>query len=73
MYEPTQHGECPNCGCVTDADGVHNGIGYVYPPLHCSNCGWSETCGLWGSDNCDSKCTEYQYCCANDTINMEDK
>jgi len=53
---------CPNCGGVAEAEGVHNGIGYVYPPLYCPNCGWSEKCSLWDTERCTSDCTQYGYC-----------
>lgn len=54
--------ECPNCGCLAEADGIHNGIGYIYPPLHCDNCGWSEHCYLGGTENCTKQCTEWHNC-----------
>lgn len=62
MYESVIYGDCPNCMQKAEAEGVHNGIGYVYPPLYCTNCGWSEHCGLWGTENCDKLCTEYEKC-----------
>lgn len=35
--------ECPMCkGTNTWRDNVDNGIGYVYGPWHCSDCGWNE-------------------------------
>lgn len=53
---------CPNCNSEVEIDGVDIGIGYIYPPLHCENCGWSEKCDLFGTNNCTEICTEYEHC-----------
>ena len=53
---------CPNCGKEAEAEGVHNGIGYVYPPLVCPHCGWTERCALWETERCSNICTHYGYC-----------
>lgn len=37
---------CSNCNEEMIAEGVHIEIGYIYPPFHCDNCGWSEKCDL---------------------------
>lgn len=60
--EPVKYEKCPNCGEQAQSDGVNNGVGYVYPPMHCDNCGWSEHCHLWNTEQCSRKCTEYEYC-----------
>lgn len=53
--------KCPICGEMTYAEGVHNGIAYVYPPLHCDNCGWSEYCSYQNEEDC-KKCDQYEKC-----------
>ena len=40
IYDPILEDVCPKCGNKVYSEGVHNGVGYVYPPLHCI-CGWS--------------------------------
>lgn len=52
--------KCPRCGGTAYADGVDNGIGYVYPPLHC-DCGWSERCSYENDEDC-KKCDQYELC-----------
>jgi hypothetical protein len=42
--DQTDHCECPKCGsdnCYRDAVDV--GIGIMYGPYGCSDCGWSES------------------------------
>lgn len=35
--------QCPDCGQWTQADHVHNGIGWERcGPYHCEACGWIE-------------------------------
>ena len=56
------YGVCPNCGQDSESEGVDVGVGYVYPPLHCFNCGWSEYCHLYNTEDCNQICTEYKNC-----------
>jgi len=35
--------ECPKCKSECDRVSVHNGVGMVYSPWGCYNCGWSES------------------------------
>ena len=58
------YGVCPNCGQDSEVEGVDVGVGYVYPPLHCFNCGWSEHCHLYNTEDCNQICTEYENCCS---------
>lgn len=51
---------CPECGTKVYSEGVHNGVGYVYPPFHC-DCGWSEMCAYQDIENC-KKCDQYEMC-----------
>jgi len=59
--EPTIYCECPNCKGQAYSEGVNVGVGYMYPPFHC-DCGWSDRCHLWNTENCSKKCTEYDVC-----------
>ena len=52
---------CPKCGETIYSEGIDNGIGYVYPPFHCDECGWVERCGYEKIGNCN-KCDQYKYC-----------
>lgn len=40
MSEPPM--ACPHCGDTCDRESVDVGIGIMYGPWGCSNCGWSE-------------------------------
>lgn len=40
MREPPM--TCPHCGDTCDRESVDVGIGMMYGPWGCSNCGWSE-------------------------------
>lgn len=53
--------KCPNCGGNAYAEGVNNGIGYIYPPLHCYKCGWSERCSYENEEDCKI-CDQYELC-----------
>lgn len=33
---------CPKCGTLTDQESVDIGVGIIYGPHGCPNCGWSE-------------------------------
>lgn len=33
---------CPKCGGQTDQESVDVGVGVIYGPLGCIECGWSE-------------------------------
>lgn len=63
IYEPTLEGKCLNCGKDIQVEGVHNGVGYVHPPLHCE-CGWSERCSLKDEINC-KHCDQFDMCFKN--------
>ena len=56
------YGVCPNCGQYSKAEGVDVGVGCDYLPLHCFNCGWSEYCNLYNTEDCNQNCTEYKNC-----------
>lgn len=66
---PTIVKNCPVCGSQASAEGIHNGLCYVYPPMHCT-CGWSQRCPRWHIKDC-MKCTEYHYCLAMENYNKE--
>jgi len=34
--------KCPDCGCECDRYSVDNGVGIIYGPYGCPECGWSE-------------------------------
>ncbi len=53
--------KCPTCGSEMEAEGIDVGIGYVYPPFHCNDCGYSEGCGSAGTEVC-SRCDQECYC-----------
>lgn len=38
IYDSIIEDICPRCGNKVYSEGINNGIGYVYPPFHCS-CG----------------------------------
>ena len=60
MFEPILEDVCPKCGSNIYSEGIDNGIGYVYPPLHCE-CGWSEMCSYQDEEGC-KQCDQYEYC-----------
>lgn len=60
--EPIIYKKCPVCNLEMETEGIDNGIGYVYPPFFCGNCGWTEKCGLYNTENCTKDCTEYEKC-----------
>lgn len=62
--EPYITEKCPKCGGVAYADGINNGIGYVYEPLHCF-CGWSEMCAYQDKETC-KVCDQYERCYRNE-------
>lgn len=37
--------ECPECGAPTTRDAVDIGVGVMYGPAYCIDCGWSEDDG----------------------------
>lgn len=41
-HEKADDDTCPNCGGKLDQDWANIGIGVVYGPAGCHNCGWSE-------------------------------
>lgn len=66
IYEYMKTEKCPVCGEMAEAEGVHNGVGYIHPPLHCFNCGWTEeNCIGFSSKDC-KRCTEYEKCLENE-------
>ena len=34
--------KCPVCGCVLTREEVDIGVGTMYGPARCDNCGWSQ-------------------------------
>lgn len=42
MYDPDPARRCPKCGGETCQDSVDVGVGIIYGPLGCIDCGWSE-------------------------------
>lgn len=60
IYEPILKDNCPKCGGEVYSEGVNNGVGYVYPPLHCE-CGWSEMCSYANKEDCKI-CNQYEKC-----------
>lgn len=59
--EPIIYDKCPVCGGKTISEGVDVGVGYRYPPFHCTNCGWSEYCAYEDEESCKN-CTEHEKC-----------
>lgn len=54
---------CPKCGGVAYSEGVHNGVGYVHPPLRCYECNWIENCPQKASmDEECKKCEWFGVC-----------
>lgn len=60
IYDPIIEEICPKCGEKVYSEGIHNGVGYVYPPFHCG-CGWSEMCGYQNEITCN-RCDQYEKC-----------
>lgn len=47
---------------VWNPESIDNGIGYVYPPFNCENCGWCECCEFYDTESCDPICDMYETC-----------
>lgn len=60
IFEAVIEEICPRCGANIYSEGIDNGIGYIYPPLHCE-CGWSEMCEFKDKENCKI-CDQYEKC-----------
>mgnify|MGYP003231546529 FL=1 len=57
IYDSIIEDICLRCGNKVYSEGINNGIGYVYPPFHCS-CGW---CSFEDKEEC-KKCDQYEKC-----------
>lgn len=68
IYDPILEDVCPKCGNKVYSEGIHNGVGYVYPPLHCG-CGWSEMCAYEDEESC-KKCDQYEYCYRDEEMGL---
>lgn len=50
---------CPRCGGALEQDAVDIGVGTMYGPAFCIDCGWSEDAAesgnLWDPDDDDAE------------------